>query len=133
VGKYADGAYTVLRAIDLFDDRMLSSMRTTPVASFTAERPGSRKLEADFALFWQQSYFGELRSGILFGECKTFGVFEDKDVRRMRLLAKQVPGASLVFCTLRKSLTSVATGALYTSPLAIIAHAIRAVLFAWAT
>jgi len=95
-----------LRAVDLFDDRMLSSMRTTPVASFTAERPGSRKLEADFALFWQQSYFGELRSGILFGECKTFGVFDDKDVRRMRFLAKQFPGASLAFCTLRKSLTT---------------------------
>jgi hypothetical protein len=41
----------------------------------------------------------------MFGECKTYGQFANKDFERMRYLAQNFPGAVLVFSTLRKSLT----------------------------
>jgi hypothetical protein len=43
---------------------------------------------------------------VLFAECKTLGLFDNKDFERMAYVAKIFPGAVLVFCTLRKSLTS---------------------------
>jgi hypothetical protein len=80
-------------------------MRTTPVVSFKAQSPNKKDLEADFALLWQESLYGERKDGILFGECKTYGLFKDKDFERMRYLAKSFPGAVLAFSTLRKALT----------------------------
>jgi hypothetical protein len=47
-----------------------------------------------------------VKSGILFGECKTYGTVEEKDLKRMRTLAKEFPGACLAFCTLRKTITA---------------------------
>jgi hypothetical protein len=80
-------------------------MRTTPVLSFTAERAGEASLEADFALLWEESIFGERKEGIAFGECKMYGSFAERDFARMRHLAETFPGAVLVFSTLRKNLT----------------------------
>jgi hypothetical protein len=105
VPQYADGAYAVLLTLELFSDRHMTTMRTTPVLSFAAEAPNKEKIEADFAFFWQQSLYGEQKDGILFGECKTYGRFEEKDFARMRRLAALFPGSVLVFSTLRKSLT----------------------------
>jgi hypothetical protein len=45
--------------------------------------------------------------GSIFGECKTFGQFQNKDFERMRNIAKSFPGAILALCTLRKDLTPV--------------------------
>jgi hypothetical protein len=104
VPNYADGAYAVLLALQCFDERKMTTMRITPVLSFTAEKDGAA-LEADFALFWQEAVFGQRREGIAFGECKTYGHFEERDFKRMRALAKAFPGAVLVFSTLRKGLT----------------------------
>lgn len=104
VPNYADGAYAVLLAVQCFEDRKMSTMRITPALSFTAEKDGSR-LEADFALFWQEAVFGERREGLAFGECKTYRQFEERDFKRMREIAKAFPGAVLVFSTLRKELT----------------------------
>jgi hypothetical protein len=106
VPKYADGAYAILLTLEFFDDRKLTTMRTTPVFSFEAEAPNKKKIEADFALFWQQSLYGEKKDGLVFGECKTYGRFKEKDFERMRYLAKTFPGAVLVFSTLRKTLTA---------------------------
>jgi hypothetical protein len=63
-------------------------------------------LEADLALLWPDSIYGERHEGALFGECKTFGEFNRADFERMRYLAKCFPGAVLVFATLRKTLTA---------------------------
>lgn len=104
VPNYADGAYAVL-ALEFFGHHKMHTLRTTPVLSFKATAANKKDLEADFALFWQESMFGEKRDGIMFGECKTYGRFEKKDYDRMRYLAKVFPGAVLVFSTLRKSLT----------------------------
>jgi len=105
VPNYADGAYAVLLTLGFFDDRKLHTIRTTPLLSFVAEAPNKKSLEADLALFWQESPYGEKSDGIAFGECKSYGQFERKDFDRMRYLAKTFPGAVLVFSTLRTALT----------------------------
>jgi hypothetical protein len=104
VPNYADGAYGVLLAAQCFEDRKMTTMRITPVLSFTAEKEGT-KLEADLALFWQEVVFGERKEGLAFGECKTYRHFEERDFRRMREIAEAFPGAVLVFSTLRTELT----------------------------
>lgn len=106
VPAYADGAYAVLLTVNFFCGETTSTRRTTPVLSFKAEAPQKPALEADFALLWEESIYGEQRGGVIFGECKTYGEFDAKDYKRMRYLAKAFPGAVLVFSTLRKSLTA---------------------------
>ena len=101
---YADGAYCVLISLDFFDDH-LHSLKITPALSFDAQDSKGAKLEADFGILWQESLFGEVMEGILFGECKTFGTFQQKDFKKMKILAKQFPGSVLAFCTLRDSLS----------------------------
>jgi len=102
--NYADGAYTVLLAINFLSELRMN-LQTSPVLSFIAESKDHRKMEADFAMFWKQSAFGEEMPGLLFAECKTYGEFKIKDYNRMRLIAKNFSGAVLAFCTLNKSLT----------------------------
>jgi len=105
VPNYADGAYAVLLTAEFLNDRKMMTMRITPALSFVAEAPGKVNLEADLAAFWQESFYGEKKDGILFCECKTYGIFQKKDFDRMRYLAKTFPGAVLIFSTLRKELT----------------------------
>lgn len=105
VPNYAEGAYAVLLTVSLLSDRMHSSFRSTAVQSFTATSPGRRKLEADFAMFWKESLFGDENEGLMFGECKTYGVFKPDDVEKMSYLGKTFPGSILVFSTLRDTLT----------------------------
>ena len=105
VPNYGDGAYAVLLALEFFNDRIITTLRTTSAPSFAAEGPDKKSLEADFMLFWEESIYGERQDGLVFGECKTYGKFVEKDFERMRYLAKTFPGAVLAFCTLRKSIT----------------------------
>lgn len=105
VPNYADGAYTALLTLSFFREHRLTTMRTTPVLSFTANGKDKKDLEADFGLFWSESTYGRQEDGLAFGECKTYGLFAGKDFERMKYLAKTFPGAVLVFSTLRKSLT----------------------------
>lgn len=80
-------------------------MRATPVFSFKADIPGKGELEIDIAMFWQDTVGGEKVSGLLFGECKSYGTFDSKDFDRIHYLAEAFHGAVLVFSTFRKSLT----------------------------
>lgn len=104
VPSYAEGAYTALLTLDFFSEHRLTTMRTTPVLSFTA-KSGKRNLEADFGIFWSESIYGGHQDGLVFGECKTYGTFTKKDFERVHQLARTFPGAVLVFSTLRKELT----------------------------
>ncbi len=104
VRNHADGAYAVLLALQCFDRFRMQSLHVSPALSFTATK-GKEALEADFAFLWQESIYGERRDGIVFGESKTYGPFTRRDFDRMRQLARQFPGAVLVFSTLRESLT----------------------------
>lgn len=106
VPNYADGAYAVLLTLDFFCNHNINTIRKTPVLSFIGEGVNKKTIEADFAMFWGESTYGEKSDGIMFGECKTYGKFEKKDFERMHYLAKTFPGAVLVFSTLRKSLTT---------------------------
>lgn len=105
VPNYADGAYATLLTLDFFNEHRLTTMQTTSALSFTAKASGKPDIEADFAMFWQDSIYGEKKNGILFGECKTHGNFQKKDFDRMKVLVKSFPGAIIVFSTLRKILT----------------------------
>lgn len=104
VPKFADGAYTVLIAVDFLSSHKMD-LHTSPVFSFSAESLSKKPIEVDFAMFWQETTYGEERNGLLFGECKTFGEFKTKDYDRMRILAREFPGAILAFCSLGGSLT----------------------------
>jgi len=72
--------------------------------SFTAKKAATT-IEADLGLFFQKSNWRGTRTELVFAECKTLNCFEKKDADRMISLAKEFPGAVLVFATLRKSLT----------------------------
>lgn len=105
VPNFADGAFSVLLTLEALAGRTASLRRSTSVPSFEATAPGKVALEADLAMFWQDGSYGENIAGILFGECKSYGLFKTKDFQRMRYLAETFPGAILVFSTLRDSLT----------------------------
>ncbi len=102
ISGYADGAYCVLLSLSFFNE--LLRIETTPSFSFEAKSKDGNSCEADFGLFWRQSIFGQHASGIVLGECKTFGKFARKDYVRMNKLAKSFPGSIVSFCTLRKKL-----------------------------
>lgn len=106
VPHHADGAISVIFAINFFSSRTMHSVETTPVYSFNAHRKGSkRKMEADFAFLWRESAWGEVAEGLAFGESKTFNEFKSRDFQRMRSIAKAFPGSVLIFSTLRNDLT----------------------------
>ena len=99
----AHGAYTVLLTLRFFTLFGFSGCATTPLMSFTAQKNGI-DIEADLALFFQESRFLYPKTELIFVECKTFKSFEEKDTERMLNLGKQFPGAFLVFATLKESL-----------------------------
>ncbi|WP_149356763.1 hypothetical protein [Comamonas testosteroni] len=105
VPNFADGAFSVLLTLEALAGHFVSSRRSTSVPSFEAKAPGKKDLEADLAMFWRDGSYGDENAGILFGECKSYGLFKANDFQRMRYLAEMFPGAILVFSTLRESLT----------------------------
>jgi hypothetical protein len=72
--------------------------------SFEAKK-NNIEIEADLALFFQNSKFGKPKKELLFVECKTFNRFEKKDVERMKIISKEFPGSVIVFSTLNSTLT----------------------------
>ncbi len=100
----AHGAYTVLLTLRFFTQFRFDNSVTTPLMSFTAQKDGI-DVEADLALFFQESSFLYPKTELIFIECKTFNSFEEKDTERMLTLGKQFPGAFLVFATLKESLS----------------------------
>ena len=100
----AHGAYTVLLTLRFFSIFEFGGSATTPLMSFTAQKNGI-DVEADLALFFQESRFLYPKTELIFVECKTFNSFDEKDTERMLNLGKQFPGAFLVFATLKESLS----------------------------
>ncbi len=105
VPNYAEGAYAVLLTLAFFSNRNRPWRRTTPVLSFIVEGTSKKKIEADFAMFWEETSRLNSSEGLLFAECKTYSNFGEDDWNRLRFLAEKFPGAILTFCTLRKSLS----------------------------
>lgn len=102
--KHAQGVYTVLLTLHFFSDPSLLDGATTPLMSFTAQRDGMKSLEADLALFFQESKFRNSKTEVIFAECKSFNSFQKKDVNKMADLGKAFPGAILVFAKLGEHL-----------------------------
>ena len=100
----AQGAYAVLLTLRFFSMFRFDGSATTPLMSFTAEK-NETNVEADLALFFQESRFLYPKTELIFVECKTFKSFEEKDTKRMLDLGKQFPQAVLVFATLKESLS----------------------------
>jgi hypothetical protein len=98
----AQGAYSVFLALRFLDG--LSRGTTTCVPSCTLGRGGS-SMELDFICFRNTASWADRSQHIIFGECKCFGDFEEKDVHRMRRITKSSPGSIAAFCTLKPSLT----------------------------
>ena len=72
--------------------------------SFTAKKD-EVEIEADLALFFQESKFRPSKTDLIFAECKTFNSFLKKDTDRIRDLGKTFPEAVLVFAKLAESLS----------------------------
>ncbi len=107
IHNYAGGAYAVLLSVDFFSDyRMAVDFKKTAAFSFEAKNNNGESFEADFGLLWKERNAKGTMDGVVFGECKTFNKFEQKDFVRMRQIATKFPGAVIAFCTLRESLTN---------------------------
>ncbi|WP_146651444.1 hypothetical protein [Labilithrix luteola] len=103
VEGHAHGAFTVAAAIRVLE--RFASDRITWVPSIDL-RSADVHLEADFALFWERKFRRSHPPVVVFGECKTFGAFQDKDVKKMRALGQYFPGAVLVFASMSSTLTA---------------------------
>ena len=101
--KQAYGAFGVLLTLQfLVKD---NHERATALLSFTAKKDG-REIESDLCLVTEKEYGDDSSQDLLFVECKTYNKFEKKDVERIQQLAKEYPGAVLVFSTFRTELTT---------------------------
>jgi hypothetical protein len=95
--KQGFGAYSVLLTVAFLSD--WHDPATTPIFSFRATHLG-KELEADFMMFYRSATYWERETETIFGECKSFNGFTEKDIRRMTALAEDNPDAILVFATL---------------------------------
>ena len=106
---YARGGYAAALAIRFFASVIgrMDRAETTWSPGQELTLPSGDKVEADFLLWYQRKHmFGtDHPTQIIFGEAKSFGknAFKEEDVGRMKLLAQQFPGATLVFATLKEA------------------------------
>ena len=103
--KQAHGAYAVLLTLRFFSTPRLLDGAITPLMSFITKKGRMKELEADFALFFQASKYGDSKTQLIFAECKTYNAFRKKDTDRMQKLGEAFPGAVLVFATLKVCLS----------------------------
>lgn len=102
VEGFALGSYCVAAALQYLAEEVATA--STWVPSFTMSR-ADVNCEADFGMFLRPTRFSYFRGPLLvFGECKTFGDFEERDFQRARDLARLFPGAMLCFGTLKEAL-----------------------------
>jgi hypothetical protein len=73
---------------------------TTTVLSFNATGQDGKALEADFMMFYRNAAFWERQTEWVFGECKSFNNFKQRDIDRMQVIADNFPNSILVFATL---------------------------------
>ena len=100
--KQGFGAYSVLLTVLFLSDWQRPA--TTPIFSFRANHAG-KELEADFMMFYRSATYWDRETETIFGECKSFNGFTEKDIRRMTALAEDNPDAILVFATLAPQLS----------------------------
>jgi hypothetical protein len=100
--NFAQGGYTVALALHALSSRLKADVTWVP--SIELESPEGKKLEADFAMFWQTRFPNSGSSRLILGECKSLNRFELRDIQRMQDLGSTFPSCVLAFCTLRNQL-----------------------------
>lgn len=100
---YAQGAYSVFLAMRFLTEQL--DARTTCVPSCKLIED-SREWEVDLICFWQRQSWSDSGRHVIFGECKCFGDFEAKDIRRMKEVVSRFPGSIAAFCTLKPALSA---------------------------
>jgi len=106
VENYAQGGYCVALSLRFFADHQFSNEMTW-IPSFSIKKKDSNPIESDFGIFLSQGRLNEIKSPVvIFGECKSFNEFTNKDINRMKQMAYNFPGSVIAFCTLRTSLTN---------------------------
>lgn len=99
----AQGSFTVLLTLKfLSGDHHGRSV--TPLFSYTAKN-NKKLLEADLTCLCKRSVRNESQVYTVHAECKSFNLFEKRDVDRMRDLSSAFPGSVLIFSKLSESLT----------------------------
>lgn len=104
-GKSA-GAFPVLLTAKFFNGDRAFGNTTTTILSFNLEKDGIDEFEIDMALFYRESSYIDRSTQTIFCECKTENNFKEEDVKNMKTLAREFPGAMLVFSTLKEDLSS---------------------------
>ena len=105
IENYAQGGYCSALSLRFFGSFSISNEMTW-IPSFSIKHKGTVPIEADFGIFLSQGRLNEIKPPIvIFGECKSFNEFTNKDIKRMEQLADNFPGSVIAFCTLKSSLT----------------------------
>jgi len=122
--EHGKGTYSVLLTVNFLAGYLHPA--TTTALSFTVQDDAGASLEVDFMMFYRNKtiwknrtewIFGECKSfgkfeqkdiwknrtEWVFGECKSFGKFEQKDIERMKFIAEKFPDSILVFATLKEN------------------------------
>jgi hypothetical protein len=100
---YAKGSYCVAMALHFISDKI--AFKANWIPSFHMLKSKKQEFEADFGMFVEQGASSHISTPFLiFGECKSYDRFEEKDFARARRAAELVPGAVLCFCTLNGEL-----------------------------
>jgi hypothetical protein len=86
--KQGFGAYSVLLTVLFLSTHQRPA--TTPVLSFRATQ-NNKELEADFMMFYRGSAFWERETETIYGECKSFNSFTEKDIRECAGSRKTTP------------------------------------------
>ncbi len=97
------GAYCVLLVLRFFAELLRGA--TCPMVSFNASKEGN-SIEADLGLFFRGASYDAAPCELVFAECKSYNSFTKCDRERMRRLADEFPGATLVFAALKDRLTA---------------------------
>ena len=104
---FAKGGYAAALAIRVFSERArgIGGNDMTWCAGHELTTESGKKAEFDFALWHQrkQMFGTDYPTEMVFGEAKSFGrdAFQVVDIERMKMLAETVPGAILVFATMK--------------------------------
>jgi hypothetical protein len=111
VPNYAEGAYGTVLALSVFARRLGGhGPKLTYATGLELKLGDDTRLEVDFT-FWyrRERMFGrEDEPALVFGEAKSFAAesFKAEDIARMRKLAELLPGAFIVFATLKDELSA---------------------------
>lgn len=100
----SQGAFSVLLVLKFLAGRGMHDHGVTPLFSYTAKKDG-KKLEADLTCLYSASTWRVTKTQVVHVECKSFNGFLPVDFKRMKSLALEFPGSSLIFATFKDALS----------------------------